>query len=528
MENQYRTILDPLPTNDPTRGVPLGTSMAMQAEPSKIQDWAVNLYNPSANLGNQYRTTNNPLPGTNSNYLSDAENLFNNSGYRTAAEMQIPTEQQAYQNQLSMRQAEIDAANQTYNKLLNETRRQNIERTGSSGARQARAGLLGSERGAAIDTSTDVFNQEQVQSVEAQRAAAMSAIYGQAKSDAAQMIKDKQAAKKEGYDAYIAEIGRKEQKTNSAIANLAQAMVSQGTALDDKTAADLAKTYGVDKSVLISAYSVAKQADDANKLAIKKTESDIAKNNMFDISEGQSVYSIDPKTGKPVLVASKAKTYAPSSGSGGVGGGTSGGGQYRTDLDAIIGGVYTTINSKNGKDAFRAEISKARNDADKINLVAKQVLRDQPADTRKDFSQKAAAIGQIDKAIAAIDNGAKTGFINNAKQYTFNVFGKDYDPNLATIGGYITSAVQPYRNSITGAAWGEQEDGEYASLFGSTKYSPKELKERLVRVKEIMKDTSIAQLNSYVNPLDTYDNPFVQQVQGAQKGVDSTLSEFGL
>jgi hypothetical protein len=515
MQNEYRTTNDPLPGASPTQGLNFGYTPAPQP-PVQIADWAKPYYSSTANA-------NSTEP-----YLSESDKAFANSGYRTAAEMEIPTEQQAYQNQLAMRQAEIDAANQTYNTLLNQTRRQNLERTGSSGARQARAGLLGSERGAAIDTSTDVFNQEQVQSVEAQRAAALSAIYGQARSDAAQMIKDKQAAKKEGYDAYITEIGRKEAKTNSAIANLAQSMVSQGLVIDDKTAADLAKTYGVDKSVIISTYAAAKKQDDADKLAIQKTESDIAKNNQFDLSEGQARYTTDPKTGEVKQIAKVAKTYAPKAVGTGVGGGTSGGGQYKTDLDAIIGGVYTTINSKNGKDAFRAEISKARNDADKINLVAKQVLRDQPADTRKDFSQKAAAIGQIDKAISAIDNGAKTGFINNAKQYTFNVFGKDYDPNLAAIGGYITSAVQPYRNSITGAAWGEQEDGEYASLFGSTKYSPKELKERLVRVKEIMKDTSIAQLNSYVNPLDTYQNPFVQQVQNVQGGVNSTLAEFGL
>ncbi len=270
----------------------------------QIADWAKGYYQPTSNA-------NSTTP-----YLSEADNAFANTGYKEAANSTVPTQQEAYQQQLALRQGEIDAANQTYNVLLNQTRRQNLERTGSAGARQARAGLLGSERGAAIDTSTDVFNQEQVNSVEAQRQAAISAILGNARADAAQLIRDRAAAKKEGYDAYIAEIGRKETKTNTAIAALAQSMVSQGIAIDDKTASDLAKTYGVDKSVLISAYTTAKKKDDADKLAIKKAESDIAKNNMFDISEGQSVYSIDPKTGKPVLLASKAKTYAPKVGTG--------------------------------------------------------------------------------------------------------------------------------------------------------------------------------------------------------------------
>ena len=70
------------------------------------------------------------------------------------------------------------------------------------------------------------------------------------------------------------------------------------------------------------------------------------------------------------------------------------------------------------------------------------------------------------------------------------------------------ASVQPYRNSVTGAAWGDQEDAEYASLFGSTKYSPNELKQRLQTIKEIMKSKSVDALNVYVNPMGTYDNVF--------------------
>ena len=177
----------------------------------------------------------------------------------------------------------------------------------------------------------------------------------------------------------------------------------------------------------------------------------------------------------------------------------------------MIGTTYATILSKNGKEAFQQQISKARNDADKISLIASVKLGSAPSADRTDFTNKASSIKQIDKAIAALDNKAKTGVLQNAAQYSFNVFGKDYDPKLAEINAYITSAVQPYRNSITGAAWGTQEEAEYASLFGSTKYSPAELKDRLTRVKEIMKDTTLSQLNSYVNPIDTYENPFQTQ-----------------
>jgi len=185
-----------------------------------------------------------------------------------------------------------------------------------------------------------------------------------------------------------------------------------------------------------------------------------------------------------------------------------GGAQYANDLDAIVGTVLSTIPSKFGQATFNAQIAKARNDTDKLNIVAAQVLKGQPAEFKNDFRNQAVGIAQIDKAIAELDSGVQTGVLQNATQYAYNIVGKDFDPKLAKINGYITSAIQPYRNSVTGAAWGEQEDGEYASLFGSTKYSPTELRQRLVQTKELLKSKSSEGLNSFVNPLGTYDNAF--------------------
>ena len=182
--------------------------------------------------------------------------------------------------------------------------------------------------------------------------------------------------------------------------------------------------------------------------------------------------------------------------------------KYENDLDAIIGTVYSTIPTKFGQATFEQQIGRARDDADKLSLVAAQVLKGQPAEFKNDFRNQAVGISQIDKAIAEIDKGAQTGVLNNALQYTYNLAGRDFDPKLARIQSYITSAIQPYRNSITGAAWGEQEDGEYASLFGSTKYSPIELRQRLVQTKELLKSKSAEGLNAFVNPLGTYENAF--------------------
>ena len=181
---------------------------------------------------------------------------------------------------------------------------------------------------------------------------------------------------------------------------------------------------------------------------------------------------------------------------------------YANELEAVIGNVPNLIQSQNGKVAFASSIKRARSDADKLNAVATVVLKNSTSEVRNDFVKQAQAISSIDKAIAELDKGAQTGVLQNAAQYTFNVFGKDFDPKLAAISGYITSAIQPYRSSITGAAWGEQEEAEYSNLFGSTKFSPTELKERLVRLKEIMRDKSAIALNTQINPLGTQQNFF--------------------
>lgn len=176
-------------------------------------------------------------------------------------------------------------------------------------------------------------------------------------------------------------------------------------------------------------------------------------------------------------------------------------GTFETDLDATIAKAVSTIPTKFKQEAFVNAMSRARNDSDKISIMASTVLGNADAATRTDFINQSVAIKQIDKAIRAIDEGAKTGFLNNAAQYGFNIFGKDYDPKLTEVAGYITSAIQPYRNSVTGAAWGDQEDAEYNTLFGSTRYSPEELKSRLERIREIMVDKSIGALDAEIDPL---------------------------
>lgn len=424
----------------------------------------------------------------------------------------IPTPEEAYQNKLKLFQSEIDATNRIYADKVKEANMQGLSRVGSSNARQARAGLLGSDFGASQDEETKKYNNEIVNSLWNENQAVVADILGKARAESAADIAEKRAAKEAGYSSYVKYLTDFEGKKKERVTNLAKSLIAQGLdikGLKPEELNTLAKTYGVSKEEIQATYLGEKQAYDKEQASIDKAAGETD----FTLSEGQQRFVLDPKTGQYVKAAGVSKTYAPKSASGGAGGaagaaGAGGSAKYGSDLDAVIGSTLATIPTKFGQQQYSAQLKSARNDADRINVTASVVLKNQPAEIRRDFANQAVGIRNLDKAISLIDSGVSTGVVNNGLQYAFNLAGKDYDPKLASIAQYITSAIQPYRNSVTGAAWGEQEESEYQSLFGSTKYSPTELKQRLQGMKEILKDKSAQGLNTFVNPLETYANPF--------------------
>lgn len=242
------------------------------------------------------------------------------------------------------------------------------------------------------------------------------------------------------------------------------------------------------------------------------------------IDAGDRILAIpDNWDGDPSNLVTINKGLTPSQASGTTAGGA---GAYGSDLDAIIGATKATITSKFGQQTFDQQMARARDEADKINLVASVVLGKADSQTKSDFANQAVGMKQIEKAIKKLDEGAKTGVLQAGAQYAYNLAGKDYDPKLAEINQLITSAIQPYRTSVTGAAWGDQEDGEYSMLFGSTKYSPAELRQRLVGVKEILASKSATALNAYVNPIGYYDNPFESGNYSAGGDLESQKDEL--
>jgi len=412
---------------------------------------------------------------------------------------------------LAQFQGEIDATNSVFADKLRQAQIQGQNRLGMTRAENFNAGIQNSSFANAAQERTANFNADAENAIQNEKLQMISQIESSAREAGQKFYEQKKAAKEAGLESYMALLtGTKSAKEAIAL-DIADNILNSNLSIDEinpQNLESIAKNAGVTTSQIKKLYQqrVDEQAQAEAELALK---------GQFNLSEGQARYDAQGN-----LIASRAKTYAPKAVSGATG--SSSKGQFGSDLDAIIGNTLATIGTKFGQEQFQAQVSRSRNDADKIATVASVVLKGAPAEVKRDFSNQAAAIKSIDKAIALLDEKTKTGVINNAKQYVFNVFGKDYDPNLAAVSSYITGAIQPYRNSVTGAAWGDQEDAEYASLFGSTKYSPTELKSRLTRVKEIMKDKSAQGLNVYVNPLDTYANPFVG---GSQSPTDFSYLE---
>ena len=450
----------------------------------------------------------NSANNTYNSYLTNPDSYLNSQGI---------SESDFRAKALAEMQGAIDSTNAMYANKLSQSKRSGAGVLGSTGAIQARRGLLGSDFGQAQVDNVNTANQEVYDNIEQERLARINDIMSKAKEDSSARYAKAVEAGEKGLKFKLENLRQAQNQLKTGADQAAQVLLASKTDFSTMTNDEInafAKEYGTNKGAIQAALSLSRYATEKEKeKREEELANDLAKKGIQDISKGATGYAYNPKTKKYELVARAASaSINTTSGNGirnaGVSMTGTGNNKYSSDLDAILGNTLATIPSKFGQATFNSQISKARNDGDKINTVASVLLANAPATERTDFANQAKSVNQIDKAISLIDSGVKTGVLQAGGQYVYNLAGKDFDPNLATINQLITSAIQPYRNSITGAAWGDQEDGEYQNLFGSTKYSPTELKQRLQGVKEIMKNNTSSALNNYVNPMGSTQNYF--------------------
>ncbi len=516
----------PAPTTPAPTTAPTGPSKA-------LKDMSIALASKPTGAGSETATTdqNQPENPTESPYYSrKPPQQTGAEAYLSGGVFKEPqSEEQIQRQKLRSAQAEIDSINNYGKQLIDEQRTQNANRMRETNAVNVLSGLSGSSEANTATAKTAAQGQKDIQRIQSEIEVKVQGILSDIRQSAAEEARAQKEEARLGAQASVEFQAAQKEKANENAKMLAQsgATIEGFKKTDPEAYAHMVRQVGdeatlkaiftlnrpvdsiVDKRLEGGKYVIAYQNPLTGKISIETVDTGLPVGYSKTIDAGDRILAIpDDWSGDPseLVTINKGLTPGQSSKLGGGEGGA--GGAYGSDLDAIIGATKATITSKFGQQTFENQIARARNEGDKINLVASVVLGKADSATKTDFANQAVGIRQIEKAIALLDQGVQTGVLQNGAQYVYNIAGKDYDPQLAQINQLITSAIQPYRNSVTGAAWGDQEDGEYQMLFGSTKYSPTELRQRLVGVKEILASKSAAALNSYVNPMGLYGNQF--------------------
>lgn len=400
-------------------------------------------------------------------------------------------------------QAEIDAIEAAAAGKLRNARQTNKAAQGNVNALNARSGLLGSDFGMAATGRQDAAFNEVADEIQNEKQLAIQKAYQEAEAAALGIITDKRAAQKLGSEKYLEFIESEGEKKKAAAKTFAKSLLDKGIDVTELTPDQISKlvtSYGLSDAEFNQLYKATKDEDaktaaEAAKLAAETKKAEAAANS-FELSEGQAKYVIDEETGEVKQVAKNAKTFAPKATSGGDGPGSSG--TYGNDLDALAGQVKAGLNGKYKQEQFSAQFARARTVDDKIALIAS--VADMPADIKKDLIQTANAKYQLRQAINLVKSGVQTGVLQKAAQYGLGIGGGQLSPELTQISQLITAATQPYRNSVTGAAWGDQETAEYNTLFGSIKDTPETLLTKLENLEKIMSDGRVNLIAAAVDP----------------------------
>lgn len=211
-------------------------------------------------------------------------------------------------------QGQLDATKGAYSTLLGETKQMGLGRLGEGTAQQARGGLLGSDFGQAQTDKTRDYNLGQEKGVLESQATAIANIMAQANADASKEIASRRTAKQYGYESLKTFKAEEAERRSANLKKLASSFIR--SSIDPQTLGtqlkEIAKTYKVSEADIINEYLNTKYEEDQ---AVAEA------NKPFDLSEGQARYAYDPETGEYKLVASRAKTYAPTSGGTGDGSG---------------------------------------------------------------------------------------------------------------------------------------------------------------------------------------------------------------
>ncbi len=172
---------------------------------------------------------------------------------------------------------------------------------------------------------------------------------------------------------------------------------------------------------------------------------------------------------------------------------------------------------------LKGSLEKGNYDSAKEQII-RLAFANQTGTQREDTIRRMQAIDSL-KTVKTLLNqytakSGDTGLLKGSLENIAQKIGRTSDPELAKIGTRITQALQIYRNAVTGAAWGEQETGEYKQIFPSYKDTSKLNNAKIDSMLSALDANQRVLLGAYIGQ-DTYDSVF--QVNNATAPDDKQI-----
>lgn len=316
---------------------------------------------------------------------------------------------------LSLFQNQIDSVNQIYDSLVAGEKIDASGRLGSGRAIANRQGLVGSARGETQKENIVARNRDIMGSIQAERAFKINTILGNAQAASLAEIQAERDAKRQSASDYLNYLSVSDERRDKNVKTALASLISQGYSLEDLEPDELTQ---LSKDLRVSTDTI--------RTTFESLKPEEKKQEFFNLSEGQSRYVIDPETGEAKLVASKAKTYAPKTGSGSGGSGT---GDYGSGYDDETVDVLSFEEFKATPEA--QQLLKEEEDGKKMNYADRgeaflrgiydQQVKELEGTTKRTASTGSGSLGNLTTAKKAIlQQGGLSSGAGNAQSYYLN------------------------------------------------------------------------------------------------------------
>ena len=270
--------------------------------------------------------------------IAEEEALRRSQDYNDQQSQQDTNYENIMRDTLRQFQGEIDATNQVYADKLRIAGIQGQSRLGQQRAENFNAGAVNSSFGNAAQDRTQSYNNDVEAGIQAQKLQSLAQIESSARELGNKYYEQKKAAKESGLAGYLENIKSAGTQKEAIAQDIATSMINSGLNIDEISPAKLekiAKDAGVPLQQIKSTFKAMQDAKAA-------AAAEAALKGQFDLSEGQARYDA---TGK--MIASRAKTYAPSSGGSGSGIGSYGG-VGGTQVSSAAQNILNQLNTNGG------------------------------------------------------------------------------------------------------------------------------------------------------------------------------------